>query len=77
MAGDAAGYGVGGVDDEAVGNWEAVDGCEDNAIEEERAVVKAANIAYCGMSVVVLEMVDVSAIYLPTLLGWQAAYSVG
>lgn len=77
LAGDAAVHGIGGVDDEAVGNGEAVNGCEDDAVEEERAVVKAGNVAYCGMSIDVFELIGVLAIYLPTLLGWQAAYSVG
>lgn len=77
LAGDAAVHGVGGIDDEAVGDWEAVDGREDNTVEEERAVIKAGNMVHYAVSVIVLAMVGDASIYLPTLFGWQAAYSVG
>lgn len=77
LACDAAVYGVGGVDDEAVGDGEAVDGCEDDAVKVQWAVVEAGDVTYCGVSVAVLRTVRNSAIYLPTLFGWQAAYSVG
>jgi len=56
LAGDAAVYGVRGVDDKAVGDGEAVDGREDDAVEVQRAIVKAGNTAYCDVSVVVLAM---------------------
>ena len=77
LARDAAVHGVGSVDDEAVGDGETVDGRENNAIEVQSAIVKARNTAHCGVSVMDLEMSASSLIYLPTLFGWHAAYSVG